>query len=91
MKSDKKILVAFILNLLFSIFEFDFNNLKLPAFKLENENHFEHLKNKCLNGLNSKFENPKKEYFDRLEYELNIINKMGFVDYFLIVADFVKG
>ncbi len=71
-------------------FEFDFNNLKLPAFKLENENHFEHLKNKCLNGLNLKIENPKKEYFDRLEYELNIINEMGFVDYFLIVADFVN-
>ncbi len=72
-------------------FEFDFNNLKLPEFKLENnQNHFEYFKEKCIEGLNRKIVNPTDEYYSRLDYELEIIEKMGFVDYFLIVADFVN-
>ena len=71
-------------------FEFDFNNLKLPVFNIENcDNHFDYLRKISFSGLNKKIKNPTEEYYKRLEYELEIINKMGFVDYFLIVADFV--
>ena len=45
----------------------------------------------CYEGLNVKIgANPDKKYTDRLEYELSVIKKMGYVDYFLIVSDFIK-
>ncbi len=49
------------------------------------------LKEKILEGTKKKFGStiPKK-YLDRIKYELDIINKMGFCDYFLIVYDYVK-
>lgn len=72
-------------------FEFDFNNLKLPAFEIEGcNNHFEYLKAKSIAGLNKKIRNPDESYYSRLNYELQVIDEMGFVDYFLIVADFVN-
>lgn len=48
------------------------------------------LKNLCLKGLQKRLNGsvPQK-YLDRLKYELSVINKMGFVDYFLIVYDYV--
>ena len=49
------------------------------------------LKKLCVNGLKSKFgEKAPKIYIDRLKYELEIINKMGFCDYFLVVSDFIS-
>ncbi len=68
-------------------------------FKLENntryipkytDNSFAFLKNLCLKGLSKRLNNniPPK-YLERLKYELSVINKMGFVDYFLIVYDYV--
>ena len=72
-------------------FDFDFNNLKLPKFEIENcDNHYDYFKKACLDGLSKKIKNPTDEYYARINYELEIINKMGFVDYFLIVADFVN-
>ena len=48
------------------------------------------LKELCLKGLNKRFNNDvKKEYMDRLNYELNIIIEMKFVSYFLVVYDYV--
>ena len=41
-------------------------------------------------GLERKVPNPSKTYIDRLEYELGVIEKMGYCDYFLIVADYVR-
>ena len=44
----------------------------------------------CAEGMKKRFgENPGKEYSERLEYEIGVISKMGFVDYFLIVWDFI--
>ncbi len=72
-------------------FEFEFGELKLPKFEIENcENHFGYFKEKCINGLKAKIPQANKQYFDRLDYELKVINEMGFVDYYLIVADFVN-
>ena len=70
---------------------FEFGKIKLPRFDIGERDHFEYFKEKCFNGLYKIYgENPKQEYIDRLNYELSIINKMGYVDYFLIVADFVN-
>ncbi len=71
--------------------EFEFGKIKLPRFDIGERDHYEYFREKCFDGLHRIFgQNPEKEYIDRLEYELSIINKMGYVDYFLIVADFVN-
>ncbi|MBE6774689.1 MAG: DNA polymerase III subunit alpha [Ruminococcaceae bacterium] len=72
--------------------EFEFGNTKLPHFEVPNKmDHFEYFKNQCFFGLcKLKGDNPPKEYVDRLNYELDVINKMGYVDYFLIVHDFIR-
>ncbi|NMV82781.1 MAG: PHP domain-containing protein, partial [Erysipelotrichia bacterium] len=48
-----------------------------------------YLKEKALDGLTHKMTNPSEEYLKRLNYELSVIAKMGYSDYFLIVADYV--
>ncbi len=72
--------------------EFEFGNTKLPHFEVPNGmNHFEYFRNQCFFGLSRlKGDNPPEEYVSRLNYELEIINRMGYVDYFLIVYDFIR-
>ena len=58
--------------------------------KYDCEDSYVHLKNLTQKGLNKRLDgNITKEYQERLDYELNVIKKMGFVDYFLIVYDYV--
>lgn len=60
----------------------------LPRFDLpEQTNTSSYLKNLCFEGLNQRKSDHTKEYQERLDYELAIIHKMGFEDYFLIVWD----
>ena len=62
----------------------------LPVYN-DSVNSYEYLKSLCEKGLNKRLNNNvSSEYKDRLEYELSVINKMGFCDYFLIVWDYVK-
>ena len=71
--------------------EFEFGKIKLPRFDIGDRDHFEYFKEKCLKGLHRIYgENPNKSVTDRLSYELEVINRMGYVDYYLIVADFVN-
>ncbi len=71
--------------------EFEFGKIKLPKFDVGDKDHFLYFKEKCLEGLKRIYgDKPAKEVTDRLDYELEIINKMGYVDYYLIVADFVN-
>ena len=72
--------------------DFEFGNTKLPHFEVPNGmDHFEYFKNQCFYGLCKHMgDNPPQNYIDRLNYELDIINKMGYVDYFLIVHDFIR-
>lgn len=71
--------------------EFEFGKIKLPVFDIGDKNHFEFFKERCYEGLHKHFgENPSHEVIERLEYELEVINKMGYVDYYLIVQDFVN-
>ncbi|MDE5964659.1 MAG: DNA polymerase III subunit alpha, partial [Eubacterium sp.] len=73
-------------------FEFEFGNTKLPYFETpDNMDHFEYFKKLCLDGMKKRYgENPPEEYYDRLNYELETVEKMGYTDYYLIVADFVS-
>lgn len=72
--------------------EFEFGNIKLPNFDVpDNRDHFEYFKSCCYEGLHKHYgDKPSKELVDRLEYELNTINDMGYADYYLIVNDFVQ-
>lgn len=73
-------------------FDFEFGNTKLPYFETpDNMNHFDYFKRLCLEGMKKRYgDNPPKEYYDRLDYELETVEKMGYTDYYLIVADFVS-
>lgn len=69
------------------------NRQLLPVFPLEKEvDKAEYIKNICLDGLRGRLNasNVPKEYLARLEYELGVIKSMGYIDYFLIVSDFMK-
>ena len=72
--------------------EIEFGKRKLPDFKTPgNEDHYAYFKRKCYEGLYQRYGNdPNSELTERLEYELSVIRRMGFVDYFLIVSDFVN-
>lgn len=72
--------------------QFEFGKTKLPHFEVpDNYDHFEWFSEQCKTGLTERYgKNPPKEYIDRLNYELEIINRMGYVDYFLIVHDFIR-
>ncbi len=72
-------------------FDFEFGKIKLPVFDIGNKNHYEYFREKCYEGLYKNYgNNPDSKVIERLEYELEIINKMGYVDYYLIVQDFVN-
>ena len=71
--------------------EFEFGKIKLPFFDTNGEDHYEYFRRKCYEGLYIKYgNNPEKEVIDRLEYELSVISKMGYIDYYLIVWDFIN-
>jgi len=72
-------------------FDFEFGNTKLPYYETPNNmNHFEYFKKCCYDGMKKRYGNPPAEYAERLEYELETVDKMGYTDYYLIVADFVS-
>ena len=69
----------------------EFGKIKLPRFDIGDKDHFTYFKEKCIAGMKRIYgENPDKSVTDRLSYELSVINRMGYVDYYLIVADFVN-
>ena len=72
--------------------EFEFGKTKLPHFDVpDGRGHFEYFKEQCVNGLYRNYgENPPRELFDRLDYELETVREMGYVDYYLIVNDFIQ-
>ena len=72
--------------------EFEFGKTKLPHFDVpDGWSHFDWFANLCRKGLKERYgDSPPQEYIDRLEYELGIIDKMGYTDYYLIVHDFIR-
>ncbi len=71
--------------------DFTFHETKLPRFDVpEGYTAWEYLNKLCLLGLNEKYPSDDGTLKKQLDYELSIINQMGYVDYFLIVWDFIK-
>ena len=72
--------------------EFEFGHTILPNYDVPEEfkTHAEYFRKLCYDGIHKRYgENPSKEVMDRLEYEISVIEKMGYVDYYLIVWDFI--
>ncbi len=70
---------------------FDFDTVHLPKFPIDtDETAAEYLRRLCLEGLRERYDQSNLEAKERLEYELGVIEEMGYVDYFLIVWDFIK-
>lgn len=71
--------------------ELEFGVTKLPKYDVpEGLTSWEYLKRLCYDGLKKHYPGLGRELEERLEYELGVIKKMGYVDYFLIVWDFIK-
>ena len=69
----------------------EFGVTKLPRFDVpEGYTAWEYLNKLCFEGLEERYHPVTPELKERLEYELNTIKTMGYVDYFLIVWDFIK-
>ncbi|MEZ4358183.1 MAG: DNA polymerase III subunit alpha [Eubacteriales bacterium] len=70
---------------------FNFDKVYLPEFiPPKGFNGQEYLRHLCEEGLLKRVPNVDEKYVVRLDYELNVINQMGFTDYFLIVYDYVN-
>ncbi len=70
--------------------EFDFNTIHLPKYDVpKGYTPDKYLRELCFSGLNERYNNPSKEIIDRLNYELDVIERMGYVEYFLITWDFI--
>ena len=71
--------------------EFVFNQYHLPSFPVPegytNESYFRKL---CMDGFAERYQNPPESYLERLEYEIGVISRMGYVNYYLIVWDFIR-
>lgn len=72
--------------------ELEFGKTKLPAFFTpDGSDNLEFFRRLCQEGLARRYgENPPQEYRDRLEYEIRVISRMGYVNYYLIVWDFIR-
>ena len=71
--------------------DFDFHTVHLPRYDVpEGETAEGMLRRLCEEGLRKRYAPDDQTARDRLEYELSVITKMGYVDYFLIVWDFIK-
>ena len=71
--------------------EIEFGVTKLPKYDVpEGYTSWEYLNKLCFDGLSERYHPVTQELKDRLEYELSTIKNMGYVDYFLIVWDFIK-
>ena len=71
--------------------EFTFHEYHLPSFPVPegytNEGYFREL---CRKGFQERYQDPPPSYLERLEYEIGVISRMGYVNYYLIVWDFIR-
>ena len=73
--------------------EFEFGHTILPNYEVpaEYKTHFDFFRKLCDDGIKNRYgNNPQEEILKRAEYEISVIKKMGYVDYFLIVWDFIN-
>ena len=71
--------------------EFVFNEYHLPSFPVpEGYTNEEYFRKLCGDGFSQRYPDAPQEYVDRLEYEIDVISRMGYVNYYLIVWDFIR-
>ncbi len=72
--------------------EFEFGNIRLPKFTIEGvSDNTDYFRKLCTDGMYEKYgKEPPQNVRERLEYELSVIIRMGYTDYFLIVWDFIR-
>ncbi len=71
--------------------EFVFNEYHLPSFPVpEGYTNDEYFRKLCMDGFRERYPHQPQEYLDRLEYEIGVISRMGYVNYYLIVWDFIR-
>ena len=71
--------------------EIIFGEQKVPKYEVpEGYTSYTYLQTLCKEGLSRRYEQVTEQLQERLDYELSTIQKMGYVDYFLIVWDFIK-
>ena len=71
--------------------EFVFNQYHLPSFPVpEGYTNEEYFRKLCMDGFRERYDNPPESYLERLEYEIGVISRMGYVNYYLIVWDFIR-
>jgi len=71
--------------------EIEFGHTKLPHYEVpEGYTSFTYLQKLCEDGLKERYPDTFDNYRERLNYELSVIEQMGYVDYFLIVWDFIN-
>ena len=71
--------------------DFEFHKYHLPSFPVpEGYTNEEFFRKLCEDGFAQRYENPPEEYRERLEYEIGVISRMGYVNYYLIVWDFIR-
>lgn len=71
--------------------DFVFNQYHLPSFPVPDgytsESYFREI---CMKGFQERYQDPPESYVERLEYEIDVISRMGYVNYYLIVWDFIR-
>ncbi|NLL92274.1 MAG: DNA polymerase III subunit alpha [Ruminococcaceae bacterium] len=73
-------------------FNFEFGVTKLPHFETpDGSNNDDYFRKMCFEGLENRYgKNPDLSVVERLTYEISVISEMGYIDYYLIVHDFIK-
>ena len=71
--------------------EFVFNEYHLPSFPVpEGYTNEEYFRKLCMDGFRERYPEAPASYMERLEYEIGVISRMGYVNYYLIVWDFIR-
>ena len=71
--------------------EFVFNEYHLPSFPVpEGYTNEEYFRKVCMDGFRERYPDAPANYMERLEYEIGVISRMGYVNYYLIVWDFIR-
>ena len=71
--------------------DFTFHEYHLPSFPVpEGYTNEEYFRKLCYDGFHERYDNPPESYVERLEYEIGVISRMGYVNYYLIVWDFIR-
>ena len=71
--------------------EFVFNEYHLPSFQVpEGYDSDSYFKKLCFDGFQERYPDRPQAYLDRLNYEIDVISRMGYTNYYLIVWDFIR-